>query len=427
LDIMAHKNTGTSSDRITLSHGSGGRDSALLMRDVFGKYFSNEILDKLDDGAVLPIPSGICVSPDAAITGNAPVGGGEIVVSTDSFVVTPLEFPGGDIGKLAVCGTVNDVLMMGAVPKYLTCGFIIEAGLEIELLKRIVRSMSTAAAKAGVQIVAGDTKVIEHRGDGGQQGLKPQQTPGLFINTTGIGIPRALSGHDALSKNSLAPPVPVAQSSSTIHPAPPVPVAQSSSTIHPAPPTPVPLRAPSGQGARPGDALIVSGTLGDHHACILSARMGIKNGIKSDCMVLKDIPDALYAAGIDIHTMRDVTRGGLGTVINEIATASDITIELAEEHIPVNPEVKAFCGIMGLDPIYMGNEGKLIIIVPERMRQQALDIIRKTQAGKEATLIGRCYKRLQTDPDAPRAIMRTKIGGTRRIDMLTGEGLPRIC
>jgi hydrogenase expression/formation protein HypE len=247
----------------------------------------------------------------------------------------------------------------------------------MSVLDRIVSSMATAAAEAGVAIVAGDTKVVGSRsvaaaGDDADSGSS------VFINTTGIGVLRS---------------------------------------------TP----APSGRSARPGDALIISGTLGDHHACILSARMGIKNGIESDCAILKEIPDALYEAGIEIHTMRDVTRGGLGTVINEIATSSNVTIELEEGSIPVAPEVKAFCGIMGLDPVYMGNEGKMVVIVPEKDRARALEIIRNTEAGKDACLIGHCYKRLITDPGAPRAILRTKIGGTRRIDMLSGEGLPRIC
>jgi hydrogenase expression/formation protein HypE len=340
------------------------------MQEVFARHFSNEILDRLDDGAVLS------VGGNGGSIGNS----GAFVVSSASGVVSPLDFPGGERGRLAVCGTVNDVLMMGAVPKYLTCGFIIEAGLEIALLDRICASMASAARTAGVLIVAGDTKVIEHRGAaaaGGDQMAGHES--GLFINTTGIGILR--SG----------------------------------------------ISRPSVSNARPGDAVIVSGGLGDHHACILSARMGIQNDIKSDCAVLKEIPDALHEAGIIVHTMRDVTRGGLGTVINEIAISSGITIELEEESIPVGPEVRAFCGIMGLDPLYMGNEGKMIVIVPEKDRDTALELIRKTRAGKEARVIGQCTARQADDKAAPPAIMKTKIGGARRIDMLSGEGLPRIC
>ncbi|MDR0596628.1 MAG: hydrogenase expression/formation protein HypE, partial [Clostridiales Family XIII bacterium] len=245
----------TTNKTITMAHGSGGRDSASLMRDIFGRHFSNETLNQLDDAAVLARPSA------------------DIAVSTDSFVVTPLEFPGGDIGKLAVCGTVNDILMMGAVPKYLTCGFIIDEGLALSTLDRIAGSMARAAAQAGVMIVAGDTKVVERRAAGAAE--SGANGAGLFINTSGIGFLR-----DGMAS------------------------------------------APAASGAGAGDAVIVSGNLGDHHACILSARLGLSNSIRSDCAVLADIADALYASGSDVHTMRDITRGGLGTVLNEIAASS---------------------------------------------------------------------------------------------------------
>lgn len=328
---------------ITMAHGSGGKDSAELMLDIFGKYFSNDILDRMEDGAVLD------------------VGNGRIVTSTDSFVVTPLEFKGGDIGKLSVCGTVNDILMMGAVPKYLTCGFIIEEGLEIAVLKRIVESVANSAKEAGVCIVAGDTKVIDRSGD----------NPGLYINTTGIGV--LPDGRDVSAANCQA-----------------------------------------------GDAIIVSGNLGDHHACILSARMEIENNIESDCAVLAEIPNSLYDEGIAIHTMRDVTRGGLGTVLNEIADSSNISIEIKEDQIPVGPAVKSFCGIMGLDPLYMGNEGKMILAVSAADADKALKIIKNTKVGKEARVIG--YVK-----EGAGVFSKTKIGGTRKIDLLYGEGLPRIC
>ncbi|MDR0851987.1 MAG: hydrogenase expression/formation protein HypE [Clostridiales Family XIII bacterium] len=342
--------------KITLAHGSGGRDSAVLMRDIFGRYFSNPILDRLEDGAVLAFSS----ADDA----------GAVVVSTDSFVVTPIEFAGGDIGKLSVCGTVNDVLMMGAHPKYLTCGFILEEGLETVQLDKIASSMAKTASAAGVQVVAGDTKVISGSG-------------GLFINTTGIGVSRKLiDGHEP----------------------------------------------PSAAHAMPGDAVIVSGNLGDHHACILSARMGIGNGIKSDCAVLSEIVDALYASGVGIHTMRDVTRGGLATVLNEISAASGVRIELSDELIPVDPEVRAFCGVMGLDPLYMGNEGKMIAIVPAEDAARALEAMRSFEIGKNAGIIGSVTDDLTSDNRQNGFVtIRTKIGGTRRIDMLFGEGLPRIC
>lgn len=325
--------------KITMAHGSGGKSSAQLMSDIFGKHFKNQILDRMEDAAVLEVS-------------------GRIACSTDSFVVTPLVFKGGDIGKLCVCGTVNDLLMMGAVPKYITCGFIMEEGLETELLEKIVESMAAQAREAGVMIVAGDTKVVEGSG-------------GLYINTTGIGeIPE---GRDVSSRN-----------------------------------------------CRPGDAVIVSGNLGDHHACILSHRMQIENDISSDCAALNDIVEALFDEGIDVRTMRDVTRGGLGTVINEIADSSGCMIELDEEAIPVAGDVRGFSDILGLDPLYMGNEGKMIAVVPADQADRALEIIRGTVHGKNAAVIG--YAR-----EGSGAYIKTRLGATRRFDVLYGEGLPRIC
>lgn len=325
--------------KITMAHGSGGKSSAQLMSDIFGKHFKNQILDRMEDAAVLEVS-------------------GRIACSTDSFVVTPLVFKGGDIGKLCVCGTVNDLLMMGAVPKYITCGFIMEEGLETELLEKIVESMAAQAREAGVMIVAGDTKVVEGSG-------------GLYINTTGIGeIPE---GRDVSSRN-----------------------------------------------CRPGDAVIVSGNLGDHHACILSHRMQIENDISSDCAALNDIVEALFDEGIDVRTMRDVTRGGLGTVINEIADSSGCMIELDEEAIPVAGDVRGFSDILGLDPLYMGNEGKMIAVIPANQADRALEIIRGTVHGKNAAVIG--YAR-----EGSGAYIKTRLGATRRFDVLYGEGLPRIC
>lgn len=328
--------------KITMAHGSGGQASAQLMKDIFGKYFNNEILGRMEDAAVLEI-------------GGTPA---RIACSTDSFVVTPLEFKGGDIGKLCVCGTVNDLLMMGAVPKYLTCGFILEEGLDIDLLDRLVASMARQAAEAGVAIVAGDTKVVEGNG-------------GLCINTTGIGE---------------------------------IPADRDVSSAH----------------GTPGDAIILSGNLGDHHACILSCRMGIENDIRSDCAALGDVVEALFAAGIEVHTMRDVTRGGLGTVINEIAASSGVRVELEEEAIPVHAEVRGFADILGLDPLYMGNEGKMIAVVPAAQADAALAAMRGTEHGKDAAVIGRIL-------EGAGAYMRTRLGATRRFDVLYGEGLPRIC
>jgi len=327
--------------KITMAHGSGGQSSAQLMSEIFGKHFDNEILGKMEDAAVLEV-------------GEA----ARIACSTDSFVVTPLEFKGGDIGKLCVCGTVNDLLMMGAVPKYLTCGFILEEGLDTELLDRLVASMAKQAQEAGVAIVAGDTKVVEGNG-------------GLYINTTGIGeIPQ---GRDVSSQNG-----------------------------------------------RAGDVIIVSGNLGDHHACILSHRMEIENDIISDCAALGDVVDALFDAGIHVHTMRDVTRGGLGTVVNEIASSSGVRVELEEEAIPVRDSVRGFADILGLDPLYMGNEGKMIAVVPAEEAEHALAAMRSTEHGADAAVIGRLM-------EGSGAFLRTRLGATRRFDVLYGEGLPRIC
>lgn len=325
--------------KITMAHGSGGKTSAELMSSVFGKHFKNSVLDRMEDAAVLNI-------------------NGKIAFSTDSFVVTPLQFKGGDIGKLSICGTVNDLLMMGAEPAYITCGFILEEGLEVKILDQIAGSMASEARDAGVTIVAGDTKVVEGSG-------------GLYINTSGIGL---------IPKD----------------------------------------RHVSAAGCSPGDRIILSGNLGDHHACILSARMEIENGIKSDCGCLKDITDALFQEGIRVKTMRDVTRGGLGTILNEIADTAGCEIRLEEAAIPVDDEVRGFADILGLDPLYMGNEGKMIAIVEESQAEEALHIMRQTEHGKNAAIIGRVEEGKGT-------FITTRLGGSRVLDVLYGEGLPRIC
>ena len=325
--------------KITMAHGSGGKTSAELMSSVFGKHFKNSILDKMEDAAVLDIS-------------------GKVAFSTDSFVVTPLIFKGGDIGKLCICGTVNDLLMMGAEPKYITCGFIMEEGLEIAVLDKIVESMAAQAKAAGVIIVAGDTKVVEGSG-------------GLYINTSGIGI--IPEGRDVSAAN-----------------------------------------------CQPGDKILLSGNLGDHHACILSARMEIENDIKRDCGCLKDITEVLFDAGIQVRTMRDVTRGGLGTILNEIADTSGCRIDLAEDAIPVDEEVRGFADILGLDPLYMGNEGKMIAVVKGDQAQQALELMRSTEHGKNAAVIGEITEGSGT-------YINTRLGGSRVLDVLYGEGLPRIC
>jgi hydrogenase expression/formation protein HypE len=325
--------------RINMSHGSGGKASAELMKNIFGKYFSNEILNRMEDAAVFELH-------------------GKIACSTDSFVVTPLVFKGGDIGKLAVCGTVNDLLMMGSEPKFITAGFILEEGLEMDLLEQIVASMAKYAAEAGVQVVAGDTKVVEGNG-------------GLYINTSGIGtIP---GGRNVSAENCSA-----------------------------------------------GDAVLLSGNLGDHHACILSARMEIENNIKSDCTCLNPLVQSLFENGVRVKTMRDVTRGGLGTVLNEIAESSRCRIEIGEETLPVHPEVKGFCDILGLDPIYMANEGKMIAVVPSDDAEKALDVMKKIECGKDAAIIAEVVS-------GKGVVMKTRLGGSRVVDVLYGEGLPRIC
>lgn len=324
--------------KIDMSYGSGGSQTGAFIHDIFLKHFDNPVLNRLEDAAVLTVPP-------------------RIAFTTDSFVVAPLFFKGGDIGKLAVCGTVNDLSMMGARPKYLSAGFIIEEGAETETIGRIAASMAAAAREAGVAIVAGDTKVIEGSG-------------GVYINTSGI-------GEILMDGISIA-------------------------------------------NCRAGDAVILSGNLGEHHAAILSSRMGIENSIASDCAPLSDIIAALHKAGIEVHCMRDVTRGGLATVLNEAADASECGIELVESSLPVSPEVRGFCAILGLDPLYMANEGKMIAVVPANQAERALATVRQSRYGENAAIIGRCIA-------GKGVTMTTTMQGRRIIDILYGEGLPRIC
>lgn len=325
--------------KITAAHGSGGKSTSELIEKIFAKHLSNPILDMMEDSAVV----------DAS---------NKIAVTTDSFVVTPLFFKGGDIGRLAVCGTVNDLLMRGAKAKYITCAFIIEEGADTDTLEKIVISMAQTAKEAGVIAVAGDTKVIEGSG-------------GVYINTTGIGFAQS----DKIVSSNL----------------------------------------------QNNDAVIVSGTMGDHHAAILSARMGIENDISSDNAPLCEMVYALLSNGIDVHCMRDITRGGLATVLNEIADSSNVNIEIEESKIPVNESVKAFSQILGLNLLHMGNEGKLAAFVPMEQAQKALDIIRKCRYGENAQIIGRVSK------NNTGVTLITPIGGRRKVNVLIGEGLPRIC
>ena len=329
-------------DRIRMEHGSGGRATGELIKTIFEKAFSNEVLSQMEDAAVVD-------------------GAGKIAITTDSFVVTPLEFPGGDIGRLCICGTVNDMLMRGAKPQYITCGFILEEGADIKMLKRIVESMAHTAQEAGVNIVAGDTKVVEGKG-------------GVYINTTGVGFV----------------------------------------------PDTVDIR---GTNSTPGDAIIVSGNLGDHHAAILSQRMGITNSIVSDNAPLGEMVQRLINEKVKVHVLRDVTRGGLGTVLKELSQSSNCLFEIMEEELPVSQQVNDFCGLLGLDPLYMGNEGKLVAIVAWEDAERALDIIRKSKYGHDARIIGKVVEPLE----GGKLILKTGIGGRRNIEVLQGEGLPRIC
>ena len=328
-------------ERISMVHGSGGAATSELIGAIFAKEFASTTLDRMEDSAVVE-------------------GAGRIAVTTDSFVVTPVTFPGGDIGRLCICGTVNDLLMRGAVPKYITCGFILQEGLSIALLQEIVHSMAECAREAGVEIVAGDTKVVSGNGE-------------LYINTAGVGfVPEG--------------------------------------------------REVSAERVCVGDAVIVSGNLGDHHAAILGTRMGIENEIKSDNAPLGEMVEALFAAGIDVHTMRDITRGGLATVLKELAKTSGTTIELQEETLPVTLQVKDFCGLLGLDPLYMGNEGKMVVLVPQEQAQKAVEVLSSAKYGKDACIVG-----FVGDKEPGKLFLRTRIGGLRNLEVLQGEGLPRIC
>uniref|UniRef100_I5ASK0 Hydrogenase expression/formation protein HypE n=1 Tax=Eubacterium cellulosolvens (strain ATCC 43171 / JCM 9499 / 6) TaxID=633697 RepID=I5ASK0_EUBC6 len=329
---------------ITMVHGSGGQATENLIDEIFDKEFDNDTLHEMEDSAVVP-------------------GSGRIAITTDSFVVSPLEFRGGDIGRLCVCGTVNDLLMRGAIPKYLTCGFILEEGLRVETLQRVVHSMAETAKEAGIQIVAGDTKVVEGNG-------------GLYINTSGVGfVPEGVNI--------------------------------------------------SAKKARAGDFILVSGTMGDHHAAVLSERMSIDSNIESDNAPLGEMVNGLIKAGVNLHVLRDITRGGLGTVLKELAKASGKVFYIEESKVPVTPKVRDFCGLLGLDPIYMGNEGKMVAIVAPEDKEKALGIIRTSKYGEYASVIG-CVAEPGED-EAGDLIMRTAIGGKRRMEALQGEGLPRIC
>ncbi|MBW1740013.1 MAG: hydrogenase expression/formation protein HypE [Deltaproteobacteria bacterium] len=333
-------------DIILLDHGSGGRASHELLRQVFLPQFKNSLLEGLDDSTVFEI------------------GDHKLAFSTDSYTVDPIFFPGGDIGCLAVNGTVNDLAMQGADPLYLSAGFIIEEGFPMADLKRILGSMKATAKTAGVQIITGDTKVVNRGG-----------VDKIFINTSGIGLIR---GHAHIS----------------------------------------------GRNAQPGDAVLVSGSIGDHGIAILSQRAGLsfESVIQTDSAPLNGLVAEMMLVSDGIHAMRDPTRGGLATTLNEIAIQSNVGIELLEDQIPVSEGVQGACELLGLDPLYVANEGKLIAFVASEDADKVLSCMQAHPYGRGAGIIGRVVSE-----NRGRVFMKTRIGGTRILDMLVGEQLPRIC
>ncbi|MBA3731736.1 MAG: hydrogenase expression/formation protein HypE [Gammaproteobacteria bacterium] len=337
--------------RITLSHGSGGKAMRDLIDDVFVGSFDNPSLAMLEDQARFSL---------AELLAH----GDRLAFTTDSYVVDPLFFPGGDIGTLAVNGTVNDLAVSGAKPLFLSCAMILEEGLDVDVLRKVAHSMRDAAKAAGVTIVTGDTKVVP-RGKADK----------LFINTAGIGV---IPKHVEIAANQ----------------------------------------------ARPGDAIIVNGLIGDHGAAILNARgdLALDTDLESDCQPLNGLIDALLAACPEIHSLRDATRGGVATVLNEFAQAACVSMHIIETALPIREEVKGVCEILGLDPLYMANEGKLVAIVPGAHAQTALEAMRAHPAGRDAAIIGEVSA-------APEGVvtMATVFGGERIVDMLVGEQLPRIC
>jgi hydrogenase expression/formation protein HypE len=349
--VVGERRAKVQGSSITLAHGGGGKAMHDLIEDVFLGAFDNAVLATLEDQARFSIA-------DLARHGD------RLAFTTDSFVVNPLEFPGGDIGKLAVCGTVNDLAVGGATPLALSCAVILEEGLPIEQLRRIMRSMAAAAREAGVQIATGDTKVVE-RG----------ACDKLFINTAGIGVIR----------------------------------------------TGVELGADRG---RPGDVIVVNGLLGDHGATILNARgdLSLTTPIESDCAALHGLIGVLLAAAPGTRFIRDATRGGVATVLNEIARASRVGIEISEKQTPIRPEVIGFCELLGLDPLYLANEGKIVSVVPEGEADAAVQAMRAHPLGIHAAAIGR-----MSSKQPGRVVMSTGFGGRRIVDMLIGEQLPRIC
>ncbi len=333
-------------EKILLDHGSGGKVSHSLTKDILLPVFGNPILDRLDDGAVFNMEAG------------------RMAFSTDTYVVDPIFFPGGNIGDLAINGTVNDLAMCGAEPRYLSVGMILEEGLLLSDFKTIIESMGQAARKAGVQVVTGDTKVVP-------KGAADK----IFINTSGLGlIPEGVNV--------------------------------------------------ASDGARAGDVIIISGTMADHGATVLTQREGLRfeAEVKSDSAALNHMVKRVLAVCPQVRVLRDPTRGGVGTALNEIAQQSAVGIRIFEDKLPVKPAVSGICELLGLDPLYVANEGKLLAFVPAGEVEKVLAVIGADEFGRDACIIG------EVIPDSSgKVFMQTRIGGSRIVDMLTGEQLPRIC
>ncbi len=336
---------------INMAHGSGGKKMRDLIEDVFLTAFQNPLLAPLEDQAVINLA-------------ELSAAGDRLAFTTDSYVVNPLFFPGGNIGSLAVNGTVNDLAMCGAMPLYLSCGMVLEEGLSVDLLRQIAATMREMADAAGVSIVTGDTKVVE-RGAADK----------LFINTSGVGV--IPSGVNI-----------------------------------------------SARRAQPGDKVIINGYLGDHGCAILLARneLAIETDVKTDCQPLHDLVRTMLTTCPDIHCLRDATRGGLATVLNEFAESSNVCIQIDESDLPIRENVKGACELLGLDPLYLANEGKLVAIVPAEKADQLVESMRKHKAGREVAIIGEV-----TESPESVVIMNTSFGGSRIVDLLVGEQLPRIC
>ena len=334
-------------EKIVLGHGSGGKMMNDLIRETFLPSLTNPALAAGNDAGVVQLADGKALA-----------------ISTDAHVVSPLFFPGGDIGTLAICGTVNDVAMVGAKPLYLSASFILEEGLDITTLETVVQSMKSAAEEAGVEIVCGDTKVVAHG-----------EADGMYISTTGVGL---------LDPNQKI----------------------------------------GGGEAKPGDQVIISGTIGDHGIAVLEARgeLGFQTTLKSDIAPLNHLVSKMMEASEDIHVLRDPTRGGVATALNEISRQSGVGIILNEEALPIKPAVAAACEMLGFDPLYIANEGKLLAIVSQPDADKVLKVMRTTRYGENAALIGT----VEETPSG-RLLLKTGLGSTRIVDVLAGEMLPRIC